>query len=411
MHRLYQTVINEHFALYNKMLFLAGPRQVGKTTIAKAVQESQHKIAASSFHYLNWDNINDQQTILEGPNVLAQTLGLNELESSKKGIPIIVFDEIHKFSRWKNFLKGFFDTYQKRVRIIVTGSAKLDIFRSGGDSLRGRYFLYRIHPLSIAECVRTTPNLNHEISPPKEIKIADFNALFNFGGFPEPFLERNQRFYNRWRRLSYHQLFREDIRDLSRIQEVAHLEKFAMLIGEQAGQLVNYSTLSVKLGVSVHTIKKWIDTLAMLYYCFTITPWSKKISRSLIKQPKVYLWDWSGITDEGARLENFVACHLLKAIHFWIDSGFGDYNLHFIRDKSGKEVDFLITKDGHPWFLIEVKKSRQNSLSKNLHFFHERLMTKHAFQAVLDMPYVDANCFMGNLPVIVPIQTLLSQLV
>lgn len=418
MQRLYQAIIQEHFDSYDKMLFLAGPRQVGKTTIGKAVEEVKNKLSFHPFHYLNWDNSDDRKLIEQGPNIIAQQFGLNELAPLNSRKTTLVFDEVHKSPRWKNFLKGFFDVYRERVQILVTGSAKLDVYRSGGDSLRGRYFLYRVHPFSIAECVRTQPNHKQEISSPLKIATDDFQVLLDFGGFPEPFLERNRRFYNRWKKLTYHQLFREEVRDLSRIQEVASLEKLAEFIRAQTGQLTNYSALSVKLGVSVHTIKQWIETLVTVYYSFVVTPWSKNVARSLLKQPKIYLWDWSNIEDEGARLENFVACHLLKAVHFWTDSGFGDYELHFVRDKEGREVDFLVTKDNRPWFLVEVKKSRQTAISKNLYYFHEQLNTEHAFQVVFDMPYIEQDCFVcsknraqPNRPIIVPAQTLFAQMV
>jgi uncharacterized protein len=408
MKRIYQTILQEHFASYNKMVFLAGPRQVGKTTIARLVLNSLPDTV--HHHYVNWDNVNDQKLILQGPSVLAKKIALDELSVSSHGKPIIIFDEIHKFSKWKNFIKGFFDTYHQQTNIIVTGSAKLDVYRAGGDSLRGRYFLYRVHPLSVAECLRAEPS-EKEICAPADITNDDWHALLTFGGFPEPFLERDMRFYNRWARLTYQQLFREEVRDLARIQEIAQLEILAEFLRAQSGQLINYDTLSLKLGVSAPTVKKWVSTLSAFYYCFTLKPWSKNVARSLIKQPKVYLWDWSAVVDEGARIENFVASHLLKAVNFWTDSGFGDYDLHFIRDKQGREVDFLISKDKQPWCLVEVKRSREAAISKNLFVFQQQLKAEHAFQVVFDAPYVEQDCFIHHQPIIVPARTFLGQLV
>ena len=239
----------------------------------------------------------------------------------------------------------------------------------------------------------------------------NFQSLLNFSGFPEVFIERNKRFYNRWENLWLQNLFREDLRDLHRINEIAQIEKLASLIKHQIGQLVNYSNLATKIQVSSHTIRNWLEILSAFYYCYTIKPWTTNISRSLIKQPKIYLWDWSKIEDLGAKLENFVASHLLKAVHFWTDNGFGNYDLYFLRDKEKREVDFLVTKNEQPWFLVEVKNSHSTPLSKNLRTFQKQTGAKHAFQVVFNMDYVDKDCFAYEQPIIVPAQTLLSQLV
>lgn len=399
MKRIYENLIEQHIERYTQMVFLAGPRQVGKTTIGMTL-----KALAGQFIYLNWDNQDHQRLIIEGPTAVfgAQKLSVDS--------PILIFDEIHKYKSWKTFLKGFFDTYKNQLRIVVTGSSKLDVYRKGGDSLMGRYFPYRIHPFSIAECLRTTVTEN-EISAPAKIPPKIFQALLEFGGFPEPFLNRDKRFDRRWKLLRREQLFRGDIRDASRIQEIAQLEMLADLLRHQAGQLVNYSNLATKVRVAVDTVRRWIKTLNAFYYCFTIKPWSKNISRSLIKEPKIYLWDWSEVQDIGQRRENFVASHLLKAVHFWADQGLGEYDLFFLRDKEKREVDFLVTKNNEPWFLVEVKSSENTGMSKNLWVFQQQTQAKHAFQAVFDMEYVDKDCFTHFEPIIVPVQTLLSQLI
>lgn len=384
------------------MLFFAGPRQVGKTTISLTAKEM-----SKNFRYFNWDVQDDRQLIIEGSNAVAMVAGLQELQTEKS---IITFDEIHKYGKWKTFLKGFYDSYKDKCHIIVTGSSKLDVYRKGGDSLMGRYFPYRVHPLSVAECIRTTISEN-EISQPKKIDDDAFDALWTYGGFPDPFLQRNNRFFNKWKQLRHQQLFREDIRDLSQIQEVEQLELLALLLKNQSGQLLNYSTLSKQTGVAVTTIKRWINTLESFYFCFTITPWSKNITRSLLKEPKVFLWDWSDITDEGARFETFVASHLIKAVHFWNDMGLGEYGLHFIRDKEKREVDFLVVKNGAPWILIEAKKSNNQSISEHLFRFKEQTQAPYAFQVVLSKDFIETDCFQHQEPIIVPARTLLSQLV
>ncbi|MHB1949058.1 MAG: ATP-binding protein [Gammaproteobacteria bacterium] len=402
MKRIYEEVIEEHVSADRQMIFLAGPRQVGKTTISVAIKKMD-----KNFYYINWDNVEDQHSIIRGPRHVFERLQLNVMNNEQN---IVVFDEIHKFSRWKQFLKGFFDTYSNQTKIIVTGSAKLDVYKRIGDSLMGRYFLYRIHPLSVAEVVSPQPYYK-EIRLPKKIPTVKFQNLIKFGGFPEPFLKADNRFYLRWSRLRYQQTFHEDIRSLTEIQEMAQLEMLATLLKSQTGQLVSYSNLAQAVNVSVPTIKRWIDSLSCFYYCFTIKPWFKNVSRALTKQPKIYLWDWSEISDEGARTENFVAVHLLKAVQFWTDYGLGDYDLYFLRDKEKREVDFLVTKNKEPWFLVEAKNSVRNGLNKSLIYFHEKIQTKHAFQVAFNMSYIDKNCFDYSDPVIVPVQTFLSQLV
>lgn len=396
MKRIYDQVLSEHFNDNNQMAFVAGPRQVGKTTLAKSLATK----------YLTWDNKNDRAAIIRGADNVVSYLDLDSLYSSEI---ITAFDELHKYSKWKNFIKGFFDIYNDKTKSIVTGSARLNIFKRGGDSLMGRYFLYRMHPLSVAELL-TNDLLDSELRKPAPLDDKKWDALLNFGGFPEPFLKRNKRFYNRWRRMRTEQFFTEDIRDLTKIQEVAQIQLLSEIIQGQVGQLVNYSNLATSVNVSQDTIKRWITVLGNLYYSFTIKPWYRNIKKSLIKQPKIFLLDWTMCNDIGARNENFIASHLLKAVHFWTDYGFGNYDLFFLRDKMKREVDFLVTKDNVPWFIIEVKTS-DKQLSPSLAFFQEQTKAEHAFQVSFDTPYVDRDCFAYNMPIKVPAKTFLSQLV
>lgn len=402
MKRIYETVVEEHLQRYKQMLILAGPRQVGKTTVSLSAEKY-----TDAFTYLNWDNQDHRKIILEGPSAVANFIGLARLSASH---PIVVFDELHKYRQWKTFLKGFFDTYQNNLKIIVTGSSKLDIYRTGGDSMMGRYFPYRIHPFSVAECLRTKVNFL-EIQPPTKIKKEIFYALLKFGGFPEPFLMQDEKFSFRWQQLRGEQLFRGDIRDVSRIQEIDQLEILAKLLKHQCGELVNYSNLANKVRVSVDTIRRWIKILNAFYYCFIIKPWTKNVSRSLLKEPKIYLWDWSEADDVGQRAENFVAAHLLKAVHFWTDQGLGKYDLFFLRDKDKREVDFIVTKNDKAWFIVEVKNGDGSSINRHLEVFQAQTNAKHAFQVVINMDYIDKDCFSYHHPVIVPAMTFLSQLV
>jgi predicted AAA+ superfamily ATPase len=402
MKRLYEELLEEHLKEYRQMAFLSGPRQVGKTTSSK-----EASLESPSHYYFNWDNDRHRAWFIEGSEAIAAQAHLDEFSNIR---PILVFDEIHKYRFWQRFLKGFFDLYEKKARIIVTGSARLDIYKKGGDSLMGRYFLYRIHPLSIREIIDPTIP-DQEIRLPLEIAEEDYQALLKYGGFPEPYLKRSDLFWNRWKQLRLDQLFKEDIRDLTRIQELSQMRLLADLLCEQAAQLVVFSNLASKVKISHVTVKRWIDTLSSLYYCFCLQPWMKNVARSLIKEPKVFLWNWALIENQGARLENFVASHLLKAVHFWTDRGFGEYKLYFLRDKDQREVDFLVVKNKKPWFLVEVKTSGDRSISKALYHFQEQTGAPHAFQVSFELPYVDRDCFQEKGPILVPARTLLSQLI
>src|SRR3990167_8338477 len=400
--RSYQHMLAEHLRHDTQMLFLCGHRQVGKTTLAHSVTELGYSTV-----YFSWDYDSHRKLILQGQQAIADHAGLDSLQTQK---PVILFDELHKFTDWKNFLKGFYDLYKDEAHILVTGSARLDLFQRGGDSLMGRYFLYHIHPLSIAEILNTDLS-DAEIRQPIAIDPEQFQALLKFGGFPEPYTKKNPRFSSRWQRLRWQQLFREDIRDSSRVQELKQLELLAELLTLQAGQLINYSNLATKVRVSSDTIRRWVNELSSFYFGFTIKPWSTNISRSLIKEPKFYVHDWSIITDIGARAENFIACHLLKATQCWTDRGLGTYELYFLRDKEKREVDFLVTRNQIPWFLVEVKSGENHSLSPALAYFQQQTQALHAFQVVIDKPFILQNCFTHHKPIQVPASTFLSQLV
>ncbi len=403
MKRIYTEVIRNHLNNYNQMAFISGSRQVGKTTISKDCAT-----ATNITDYLNWDNVVHRKRILslledsEKKVMLGNTLSCQNL---------IILDELHKFKDWKNYIKGFFDTYREKYKIILTGSARLDIYRKGGDSLMGRYFNYTIHPFSLGEIIRPNIFKQKDILPPRRSNIELFKNLFQFGGYPEPLLKQKEAFHRIWQKSRFHQLFREEIRDSEDIKALGQLELLAHILQNQSGGMMNYTTLASKIRVSSNTVKKWITLLETFYFCFKVKPWSTNLSRALIKEPKIYLWDWSSIKDSGARFENFVASHLLKSIYFWNETGIGDYDLYYIRTKDKKEVDFLLTKEHKPWILIEAKYSPNNSISKNLIYFKEKTKAPYAFQVVFDLPYVDKDCFEFQEPIIVPAQTFLSQFI
>jgi len=388
----------DHVASHRQMILVSGPRQVGKTTTCRNHAES----------YANWDNVDDRAMILAGPSSLAERLGLDRLSETKRSV---LFDELHKYPRWKQFLKGFYDTYADRVGIVVTGSSRMDIYRRGGDSLMGRYFLYRMHPFSVAEVITTDlPDSKRIVRPPERIKASDFDALWRHGGYPEPFLKRDMSFSRRWQTLRYEQLVREEIRDLTQIQHIDQLETLVRMLADRSAHRLVYGNMADMVRVSIDTVRRWIDILRNMHLGFLVRPWFKNVSRSLRKEPKWFLRDWASIEDMGDKTETFVACHLLKAVDGWNDMGLGKFELGYLRDKEKREVDFVVVRDGSPWFLVEVKH-RDESLSKTLAYFQKQIKAPFAFQIVMDAEYVDVDCFSKlRDPVVVPAKTFLSQL-
>jgi predicted AAA+ superfamily ATPase len=396
--RIYDTLLEDHLEKYRQMVLVSGPRQVGKTTTCRNHAQI----------YANWDNVDDRERILKGPAKLAGLFGLDRL--SKK-TPTVLFDELHKYPRWKQFLKGFFDTYADQTKIIVTGSSRMQIYRRGGDSLMGRYFAYRMHPFSVAEMGRTNlPDSNRIVRPPREPKSADFDALWRHGGYPEPFLRRDARFSRRWQSLRFEQAVREDIRDLTQVQHLGQVEALVKILASRSSRQLIYDNLAKEVRVSVDTVRRWVDVLHDLHLGFLVRPWFKNVSRSLRKEPRWFLRDWASIADDGDRAETFVACHLLKAVEGWSDMGLGKFELGYLRDKEKREVDFVVVRDGKPWFLIEVKY-RDELLSRNLKYYQDQLRAPFAFQVVIEADYVDADCFAKSRgPLVVPAKTFLSQL-
>ena len=393
--RLYDSIISEHLSQHRQMIFVTGTRQVGKTTTCKSIGDS----------YLDWDNDDHRDLIIAGPRALARELELDVMSPTPR---IIVFDELHKYTRWRQFIKGFFDTHNDHCNILVTGSSRLDTYRRGGDSLMGRYFPYRMHPFTVAE-IHSQQLPVDVLRTPIAIAAEDWQALWQYGGYPEPYLNRNVRFSRRWQDLRQTQLLREDIRDLTRVQDLDRLSTLGKVLAARSGLQLIYSRLARDLRIAENTVRSWINVLCSLHYGFILRPWHRNINKSLRKEPKWYLRDWSGIEDTGSRCETFVACHLLKAVEGWTDLGLGHFELFYIRDKQKREVDFLVTRDERPWFLVEAKYN-DTHLSPNLAYFQKQLACDHAFQVTLEGDYIDGDCFEFNRPIVVPAKTLLSQL-
>lgn len=350
-----------------KMVFIGGPRQVGKTTLAKNIAQ-KFKFSA----YLNWDNRDHRMNIIK--------------EKFPSETKFLMLDEINKYEQWKNYLKGLYDTQKDKFSILATGSARLNVYRKGGDSLMGRYFYYRLHPFSLAELMEIDNafTVNQELNfHNKSNKAKILDKLLTFGGFPDPFLKEDERFLRRWHNSKINQLVKEDIRDLENLKHLSLFQLLVEIIPEKVASLLSINSLREDLDVNHKTMVRWFNILENFYYCFRIFPYAenKKI-RSLKKEPKLYLWDYSEIkNNEGAKFENLIAGHLLKFIHFLYDVHGYKAELNFLRDIDGREVDFLITIDKKPWFAVETKLKNKD-IPKSLLYFGDRLKIPFLFQVV-----------------------------
>jgi len=293
-------------------------------------------------------------------------------------------------------LKGLYDTHKARFKIIVTGSARLDIYRRAGESLLGRYHAYRLHPFSLVEVMMAdfhskngspivSPQPFHELRFPS-LKSAEaekvFQNLLRFGGFPEIYIKQDERSLNRWHAERIDRVIRDDIRDLETVRDIASLFVLARILPTKVGSLFSLNSLREDLSVSHKTISHWVMIFEQLYYHFRLYPYASTLIQSLRKEPKLYLWDWSEVEGEAARFENMVASHLLKFVHFLRDVFGYQAELSYIRDREGREVDFLITVKQKPWFAVEVKQT-DTAAAKNLLFFKEKLRIPFLYQIVM----------------------------
>lgn len=351
--------------LQEKMVFVGGARQVGKTTFAvKIIGEKIGKFA-----YYNWDSRSDRKAIMK---------------SDWPGdAQLIILDEIHKLRNWKRLVKGEYDKLKERYRFLVTGSARLDIYRRGGDSLQGRYHYYRLHPFSLAEllCFPYRIEVNREIPVDDRTHSEEFEMLFKFGGFPEPLFKANERLLRRWHDEKIERMVREDITEVEQVRDLGHMKLLSDMLPARVGSLLSVNALREELEVSHRAVSSWLQILEAFYYHFGIHPYVGKAIRSIKKQPKLYLWDWSEVEDPPARFENLVAVHLLKTCHYLHDREGHKTALHFLRNVDKKEVDFLITVDNKPWFAVEAKLS-EKTVSSSLSYYKERLKVPYVYQVI-----------------------------
>ncbi len=320
--------------LKTKMVLLSGPRQAGKTTFSKSL--------FTDFEYLNFDNLEDRSLILE--------------RSWTKDKGLVIFDELHKMQNWKGFLKGIYDNSKEKYPILVTGSARLEIAKKMGDSLAGRFFAYRLHPLDIKE-------MSHKDTPDQLLE-----RLMRVGGFPEPFFKDSETFYRRWKRSHIDIILRQDLIDLENVRDIIKIETLIELLKKRVGSPVSYSSLARDLEKDPTTIKRWLDILENLYILFKVTPYHKNIARAILKEPKYYFYDIPLVEEESARFENLVACALHKELHRVEDFQGYPTELHYLRTKDGKELDFLVTINKKPKCILEVKVS-EDSPSPNFKAF------------------------------------------
>ena len=326
--------------LKKKIVLLIGPRQAGKTTLSKML--------SSNFDYLNFDNPEHR-------------LGLIE-RSWDRSKDLIIFDELHKLKNWKSWLKGIYDTEGVQPRIIVTGSAKLDSYRKVGNSLAGRFFQFRLHPLDLKEIKK--------INNPENLQTV-LEQLLDTGGFPEPYIEGNRRFYNRWKRSHLGIILKQDMIDLENIREITSIETLIQLLRKRVGSPVSYISLAQDLQCSDKTVKRWLTILENMYIIFRIGPFHKNIVRSILKAPKYYFYDTGQVIgDSGIKLENLTACALLKEIHY-IEDCYGEQaQIYYLKTKDNREIDFFIIRNEAPFLMIEVKWA-DNAPSRNFSIFNK----------------------------------------
>jgi len=359
-----------------KMAFVSGPRQCGKTTLGRMLAASR-----SASQYYSWDDIEFRRLWTKSPKSVVP---------ESQDVPLVILDEIHKDRTWKRTLKGIYDTIrfeEKPCDFFITGSSRLNVYRRGSDSLLGRYYYFRLAPFSLRE-MRTpevlSPDevidgLKHRSLSAESENISNLQSLLRYGPFPEPLFGQNINQWRLWRQNRHETIIREDLRDITRSTEIGKIEMLASILPDKVASPLSINSLRQDIEVGHQTLQRWLGWLKELYFIFEVKPWHQKIRRSLKKEGKIYLWDYSEIENPGARFENLVAVHLIKACNYWTDMGQGKFELYYLRNKSKLEIDFLIVRDGKPWLPIEVKLGDE-SPAENWRYFLPELNCRLALQ-------------------------------
>jgi len=365
MHRYLEKPIIKD--LKEKIVLLSGPRQVGKTTLSKQL--------ITPYTYLNYDSASDRKMI--------------NTQDWDRDVELIIFDELHKMKNWKSWIKGVYDTESIPPALLVTGSARIATMRKGGDSLAGRYFSYRLHPLTVKETCRY---LN-------ESSKNSLDKMLVLGGFPEPYLKGKEAFAKRWRRTHIDTIIRQDLIDLEKVRDLKSIEILIDLLKSRVGSSTSYRSLAEDLQVSAHTVKHWLQILENLYVIFPVRPYHQNIARSILKEPKYYFYDTGAVEGGlGSKLENVVALTLLKELHFLEDTTGSKVALHYLKDKEKNEVDFLTVIDGRPTLMLEVKAG-DDSFSRALFRFRGFLPKTKALQVVFELKQKKSSSGVKMLPV------------
>ncbi|MFH1024589.1 MAG: ATP-binding protein [Planctomycetota bacterium] len=378
-------------AFGRQMRFITGPRQCGKTTLARAILK---KDGDTSLYY-NWDTREVRDRYRQNPMFFTGDSHRNAAPSGSRH-PWVVFDEIHKMPKWKNILKGQFDAAEDRFRFIVTGSARLDLFRKSGDSLAGRYFLFHLFPLTLRELPgAAAPAPPRAVPPALEWVLQRLDGSVNrqeamesllaCGGFPEPFLKADARFHRKWQAAHIDRVVREDLRDLTRIPELENIATLIRLLPGRVGSPLSLNALREDLEVSHTAVRTYVRALELILTVFLLRPFHKSLARAIRKERKVYLFDWSLVGDPALRFENYAALELKARVEMWNDAGIGEFDLGYVRNRDGRETDFLITAKGNPWLLLEAKLTDRPVESHHI---------RHA-RALGDIPFVQLTAEPG----------------
>jgi len=357
---------------HKQMVFIAGPRQAGKTTFTQILAEDFNNSL-----YFNWDILDEKRKLIENP------FFYEEVHRKDNSMPLIIFDELHKYSNWKNYLKSVYDRDKGNYKFIVSGSGRLDMYQKGGVSLAGSFFFFFRGPFTLAELAGNNLPLEQFMSNPIEVRACPnetqpaWNRLSRFSGFPDPYLGKTDQFYRIWSNTYRKQLLREDVRDLILLRNIENMEMLFSLLPSKIGSPLSMASLARDINVSFDSIRNWIEIFENFFMVFRIPPWSQKISRAITKEKKLYLFDYAGIESQAAKFENMVALELLRAISNWNDLGLGNFSLHYLRNREKEEVDFLLSNNHKPLLLIEAKLSDDHAAKSLI-----------KFQKILNIPAV-----------------------